>query len=67
MVVLDAGPTRPPGEHVPDGLVQAAGDQPPLRQPQLPDRREEAHEVGIGADDALEARSLLLGCLHTGA
>jgi hypothetical protein len=51
IVVLDPGPGCPAGQRVPDGLIEAAGDEPPLRQPQLRIDGEEGHEIGTGKDD----------------
>jgi hypothetical protein len=59
IVIPDAGPTGAAGEDVPNCLVEAACDKPPLRQSNSSDIPEKAHEVGIGADNRLETTQLL--------
>jgi hypothetical protein len=59
IVISDAGPPGAAGEDVPNCLIEAACDKPPLRQSISSDTPEKAHEVGIGADDRLETTQLL--------
>lgn len=59
VVIADAVPARPPGQSVPDRLVQAAGDEAPLRQGEVAGLRQERHQVGIGPDDGGEPPPVL--------
>ena len=54
-----AGPAGAEGKDIPNRLVEAASDKPPLRQSNSSDALEKPHEVRIGADDCPETTQQL--------
>lgn len=59
VIVADAVPARPAGQMIPDRLVEAAGDEAPLRQGEIAGLRQERHQVGVGPDDGGETVPVL--------
>ena len=60
VVVLNAGATRAAGEDVPNRLIEAPRNKPPFGQADFSKPYQQAHQIGIRANDRSEAVSLLL-------
>ena len=63
VVVPDTGAPGAPGQNIPDGLVKTPRDEPPLRQIDFSQPRQEIHQSPIRTHDLLKPISMLIRLL----